>query len=186
MDVVTPPVPVGYTGNLFNDLAARTAEKFVRALEDEGRGITRSVQARKFLSLIPPGVTSQKYEAYADGKLLCEATLGIFKLADEMIDLPIVVKTEAKIVGIMFEPNLEIRFDAGSGVKFTCSASSEMIDKAIILHRESVSIMATLLGNKGRLLWIGEASSFPSPMAKNERSKHVLSRWQKTLAELAK
>jgi hypothetical protein len=186
MDVTTPPIASGYNMELFNDLAARTAEKFVRALEDEGRGVARSVQARKFLSLIPPGVTSQKYEVHSDGKLLYETTLGVFKLADEMVDLPVVIKTDAKIVGIIFEPTLEVRFDAGNGVRFACSASSEMIDKAILLHRERVTIMATLLGSKGRLLWIGIPSSIPAPMTKSARSNHVLSRWQKTLAELAK
>ena len=185
IDVATPPIPIGYSGNLFDDLAPRTVEKFVAALADEGRGVARSVQARKFLSLIPPGVTSQKYEAYADGKLLCEATLGAFKPAEDITDLPVVVRTEAKIVGIMFEPNLEIRFDS-NGAKFTCSASSEMIDKAILLHREIVTIMATLLGSRGRLLWIGDHASFPTPMTIGERSNHVLSRWQRTLAALAK
>lgn len=186
MEVAAPPVPVGFSGNLFDDLAERTAEKFIKALGDEGRGVTRSAQARKFLSFIPSGVTSQKYEAWSDGKLLCEATLGAVKLADEMVDFPVVVKAEAKIAGITFEPNLEVRFDAGGGTKFTCSASRDMIDKAIVLHKETVAIVATLLGNKGRLLWIGEPSSFPAPMSKNERSNHVLSRWKNTLAELAK
>ena len=186
LDIGRPPVDVGYNIDLFNDLAPRTVDAFVRAVSDEGRGVTRSVQARKFLSLIPNGITSQKYQAFSNGVLLSEATLGAFTLPEEAIDTPLVIKTAAKIVGVTFEPNLEIRFDAGEGGKFTCSASSEMIDEAIALHRGDVLVMATLQGSKGRLLWIGEPTSFPAPMARTQRSEHVLSRWRQALAELSK
>jgi hypothetical protein len=185
LDVSSPPIAPGYSIMLFDDLPSRTAERFIESIKAEGNGVFRSLPARRFLGSLPKGITSQKYEVYSDGNLLCEASLGEVSLADEAIDLPIVVKTVARITGIIFEPTLEVRFDA-DGEKLSCSASTEMIDKAILLRSEDVLIMATLHGGKGRLLWIGTPGSFPARMTRSDRSNHVLARWQRTLAELAK
>jgi hypothetical protein len=185
MEVASPPVEAGYNWNLFDDLPSRAAEQFVRAVDAESKGIPRSAQARKYLQLIPAGVTSQKYEVHADGRLLYETTLGDVKLTEEIEDFPLAIRTTAKIVGVMFEPVPEVRFDA-SGRKFSCVASPTLIDKAIQFHSEAVLVVATITGSKGRLLWLGPPDSFPTPLIREQRETYVLSTWKETLDELAK
>jgi hypothetical protein len=182
MGISSPP---GSNLSLFDDLPARAVEQFIRSVEAESKGIARSAQARKYLRMIPKGVTSQKYEVHSGGRLLYETTVGDVKLTEEMEDIPLAVRMVARIIGVMFEPTPEVRFDA-VGRKFSCSASPELIDKAIQLHSDNVLVVAIMMGAKGRLVWMGAQDTFPTPLTRQERSTYILSTWQKTLDELAK
>jgi len=96
--------------------------------------------------------------------------------------IPLVVRTKAKIAGILFGLKTTIYFDVSDGRTLDCSASPELVDSAMSLCGGEVIIMSTLLGNTGRLLWIG--TSPPESMSREKRSAYVLSEWRQTLDEL--
>jgi hypothetical protein len=185
MDVSAPPLAFGQNGALFDELPAKATEKFVRAVEAESKGEMVSAQARKFLRSLPQGVTSQQYEVHSSGVLIYEATIGAFTLPEESEDLPVVLKTMARITGINFDPSLEVRLDA-DGAKLNLSANAPLIDRAISLRSELVMIVATVSGTRGRLLWLDLPDAFPAVLSPEARTNHVLSRWEKTLSELAR
>jgi hypothetical protein len=184
MDVAAPPLSIGQSGTLFDDLPTRTTEKFVRAIESESRGEMVSTQARRFLRSLPQGLKSQRYEVYSGPELVYSATIGDFTLPEESADLPMVIKTAARISGVTFEPSLEVRLDA-NGTKLNLAATTKLVERAIALRNETVTIIATANGNRGRLLWLDLSDALPTPLSPEIRSHHVLSRWEKTLAELA-
>lgn len=185
VSVDAPILRRGENASFFADLPLRASKQFVEAIDAESRGEMRSVLARRFLAALPSGLNSQQYQLYNDGKVIFDVTHGAVVLPQEPAELPVVVKSEARILGLTFEPHAEVRLDI-RGTKLTCSASDALIDTAIRLHGTDVSVMVVADGSKGRLLWLGQADDFPAPLTKEQRAEHVLSRWEKTLERLSR
>ncbi len=184
--VEAPELISGDNFELFDDLPVRSTEKFVGALEKESKGVYRDAAARKFLRSLPDGLTIQKYEVFSGDAKVLEVSIGEVDLPTEPVDLPSVIRTTARILGVTFEPHAEVRLDAG-GSKFSCVASEELVDKAILLRTEEVGVVAVVMGpSKGRLLWLSRLEDCPPFLDREARTAHVLSRWEKTLEILGR
>ena len=186
LSVEAPELIIGDNFELFDDLPVRSTEKFVGALEKESKGVYRDAAARKFLKALPGGLTVQKYQVYSGDAKVLEVSIGEVDLPTEPVDLPSIIRTTARILGVTFEPHAEVRLDAG-GLKFSCAASEDLVDKAILLRAEEVGIVAVVTSpSKGRLLWLGQEDERPSVADRATRGAHVLDRWARTLEILGR
>ncbi|HZL19235.1 MAG TPA: hypothetical protein VFG23_15985 [Polyangia bacterium] len=184
--VEAPELISGDNSEIFDDLPLRSTEKFVAALEKESKGVYRDSAARKFLRALPGGLTIQKYQVFSGDAQVLEVSIGAVDLPAEPVDLPSVIRTTARILGVTFEPHAEVRLDAG-GSRFSCAASNELVDKAIVLRTEEVEIVAVVTGpSKGRLLWLSRLEECPPAMDREARVAYVLGRWEKTLEILGR
>jgi hypothetical protein len=113
-----------------------------------------------------------------------ETTIKSVELPTEPQDLPVLIKSRARVIGLTFEPSAEVRLDV-EGTKLSFSVTEDDLEKSILLRGQDAFAVALIRGNKGRLLWIGNPSEVPRQLTPEERSSHILSRWEKTLERLA-
>ncbi|HJX53601.1 MAG TPA: hypothetical protein VJ801_12615 [Polyangia bacterium] len=183
--VEAPPLMPGQNAELLDSLPERATKRFVQDIEDESRGRLRSKHARKYLGALPPGVSTQQYQVSSGGVVVYDATIGKVDLPTEPKDLPAIIKTKGRVVGLTFEPLTEVRLDVAD-TRLTCSATDAQVEKAIALRGHDVFVVAVLDGTKGRLLWIGDPGDFPKMLTPDQRTDHVLTRWDKTLERLSR
>lgn len=185
MSVEPPDLGPGYNLDLFEELPVRAVKHFFGAIEEESKGALRNSLVRKFLRALPDGLSGQRYQAFDGEASIFDIAIGAVTLPNEPNALPAVIRTTARIAGVTFNPTLEVRVDV-DGMRLSCAATDSMIDAAMRLHTEEVTIVAVMSGSKGRLIWLGRTDEFPAAMTQEQRGAHVLSRWEGTLERLSR
>lgn len=181
-----PEVAPGDSFPLFDDLAVLSTKRFVVGLKKESEQVYQNAAARRFLRKLPAGLTAQRYEVYEGEKQVLEVSIGEVNLPAEPEELPSVIRASARVLGVTFQPQAEVRLDV-AGTTFACTASDALVDKAITLRGEDVQVVAVVIApSKARLLWLSRPADYPRLLNREERADHVLVRWEKTLEILGR
>lgn len=182
--VIRPDLTSSQTRFPIDELPARAAEKLVRDLEAESKGVLQSAAARRYLRSLPSGVKRQVYLAARDGVALAKVEFGETHLSKPLEELPRLVRITGHVVAVGFDPgsaSVTLRSEQGTQ-KF--AATTAGTERAIALRGTEV-LAAALIVKEPRLLWIRSASEPRQTISMAETMHHLKTRWGRTLAVLA-
>lgn len=180
-----PALAKGETAPLFEDLPVRTAERLLDALDAETHGKAASFAVRKYLRVLPGGLTVQRYEASTNGRLLRRVDVGLVALPAEPVPAPYLMQLEGEVVGVGFEAERpEVRILMGTK-RYNCTATLRQVDQGIALRGKVVRALV-LAGTESRLLWIRSADELGPCADVRKREDYIFEAWAGTLARLAK
>jgi hypothetical protein len=167
-----------------DDLPARAAEKLVRDIGAESKGVLQNASARQYLRSLPRGLTRQVYLAARDGRELARVEFGEALLGELPEEAPRLVRVTGHVVAVGFapgDPSVTLHSEQGTQ-KYAAKASGS--EQAIALRGKEV-VAAALIAKEPRLLWIRSAVE-PHEAASMEKTiAHLETRWGRTLAVLA-
>jgi len=179
--VITFATPVGDTLPLL-DLAEIAGTQLLDALDSESRGIAKSANIRRYLQSLPKGITQQNYWLRQNGTLLKHVSFGEALLPEIPSDIPYIARYLGNIVGVGFEPGRpEVKLKTEDRT-VTLAATSEQVDRALLLRDLKVRAIAVVEGNVERLLIVQDAQL---PLNHSTREIAVYQRWEGALKRLA-
>lgn len=186
--VCTARPPPGTTGHLFDDLSAQTVNTLLDFIEDERKGTLRSGVVRKFLGSLPAGLTRQRYAHVQDGKEVRVIEFGQAALGELPSEVPYLTEVEGHLASATFEPRPEIRLkdDERGNTALQCAVTPEDLERAIALRHEPVRAMVLVSEKGNRLLWLRGRDEAPPVMTPEQRSAHIMTRWDEVLQRLAR
>lgn len=182
--VIRPDPRTAQTRIPLDDLPARAAEKLVRDIDAESKGVLQSASARRYLRSLPSGVKRQVYLAARDGVVLARVEFGEAHLGELPEEAPRLVRVTGHVVAVGFEPGapfVTLRSEQGTQ-KYAAKAAG--IEQAIALRGKEV-VAAALLVKEPRLLWLRSAVEPHEAPSMDETIAHLETRWGRTLAVLA-
>lgn len=168
---------------LLSDLPARALATVVRDIEGEAGGRKRSTLARRFLAQLPKGITSQDYTVEHAGVVLVTAKIHDSAVAATSTSLPHLERIQGFIAGVGFDPST-ISFRTNRRQRLTRSASEAVVQQALELRDGPVEAMC-VAGPSPRVVWVRAAGVAAIP-GDDERSASLRTRWERTLAILAR
>jgi hypothetical protein len=169
-----------------DDLAGRTLESLLEAIEGESQGHPRSAVVRKFLKSLEGIVSSQSYRASVNGRLLAETSVGEPTLLTEPTLASYMVKYRGHITGLIFEPKPEVRLRT-EGQIHRLQASQELVNQALALHGDEVTTYA-MRSSSGVacLIHIEPSSGHAAELGTSTSQRSLIERWGVVLERLGK
>lgn len=160
-------------------LIQRTVAAVVRDIQDEAEGRPRNHLARKFLQSVPEGVTRQVLEATDGGESLARAEIGVVTLVEPAVELPLVQRGFAQVLGVHFDPMEVILAPDGEERRIRCAATPSMVDQAILQRSSTVHACWVERSRGSRLLWLKQSE--PAEPSRDEIRDRIERDWPVTL-----
>jgi hypothetical protein len=178
---ITFHTPPGETMPLF-DIADRSANELLEAIDEESRGNLRNAQVRTYLKSIPPGVTRQSYVLSLGEKEIKKVEFGTADLAAEVFGLPYLMEFIGRVTGVGFEPGRnQVRFQMDTGQDVTVGATHEQVDYALENRASPIRVMI-LESEIRKLLWLQLETDNPMRLG---TESFIFNRWEGLLRRLA-
>lgn len=156
---------------------------FVRSLEAEAAGKTRSYSVRSYLASLPDDLSSQRYRVSTAGRVLAEVEVGEYHVPKSPRPPHRVRKFLAEVCAIDLEKEtLTLRHD-GSKTKFRSNA--RQVAEAWSLREQAVQACALFAPDGARLMWLKSEASPVAPQTAKERLPFHMARWDSLLERLA-
>lgn len=171
---------------LIDDLPERALDMFIDDLQREARGIPAHYRVRRFLEVLPKGLTQQTYVALNhDGAVRRSADIGAVTIADPR-RAPHLVELEGVVVGVGFEPGRnEVKVRAASGELMTFSASESLVGRALELRLQHVNVLA-VHDESTRVRLLRVATTEKRPPTPDQRLEAIVAKWGGLLTRLAR
>jgi hypothetical protein len=168
-------------------IASRAAQQFLGDVKKEwNTGGGRRESVRRYLEALPEGVTTQDYEAVIEGRVVEKVVLGSREAtADEQQMVPRTREVHGTISAVTFGAAGRVRIRDNSGKVHVCSASADVVDLAVELHRVSVSGTVLISDDMTRLIAIREQGQPRSSFSAGERLAYLCDHWGEALRRLA-
>jgi hypothetical protein len=171
---------------LFVDLAERSAIQLLDALDKESKGQPADGSVRQYLRSLPDGTSKQIYELIEGGKPKKKTEIGDVKLTSLPPELPVLRSLVGNVIGVGFEPGKnEVRIKSNDAL-FSVTAKAEDVEKALVMRREQVRVLAVQEGKPSRLISLRRATDPHFKFDPEKAKNHIFSRWANVLKELAK
>ena len=180
--LVTMTPPQGYLFRLFEDLPENATTKLLDAIDAERQGVLTNASVRRYLTLLPEGLTHQTYSVHRDGKTLREISFGDVSLAEVPTDLPYIAEYLGEVVGVGFPPGeAEVRIKVNSDF-VVLKATAAQVETALGLRSLHIRARAVVHGNSRKLLLLQESHL---PINRSTQESAIFERWHGLLARLA-
>jgi hypothetical protein len=170
------------------DLAERAVTRVLTAIENEARGhASASPSVRRFLRSLPGGIAEQNYDGIVNGRHVKTVRLGrLTQLNGGAAALPRLVELSGRVMGVSFVPGKEnVRIRAGDGETHTCLATTELVDKAILVRHEPVIAKTLVRHDLKRLLSIRSGAEGVEELTQDERLSRSFAQWNELLRRLS-
>ena len=174
---------VGGQFSLLDDLPKQATDKTLEAIDHESRGELRDESVRKYLESLPDFVTRQEYTLITDGNELRTVSFGQFTLPELVADLPHLIETEGKVIGVGFEPGRNlVRASVQSG-DVTMKSDAETVNKALQKRDTDVRVLYVEQNGQRRLLRMDDPHQ---PRPQLDVDDFVFEKWRSVIKALAK
>lgn len=171
---------------LWAELPERAGAELLDALERESKGQLSNSAVRKYLEVLPPGISVQEYNFHLNGKSIRSVKIGEVKLTTLPVGLAYLRETEGDVIGIGFDPGKnEVRIKPESGNTAILGSTSEQVDEGWEMRHNKVRTLAVHTLKGVRLISLKRASE---PRIRPDRDvlrKHIATRWENVLKQLA-
>jgi hypothetical protein len=176
-----------------SDLPERTAKTFIGFLQASELPIpSGNAAVSKYLISLPAGVTTQDYQALADGVEFAAYKIETKReVAAPVLPTPRMVTFTATIYGNVYRKTRErVILTTEHGKKYTCRATPEMVNKAVALREDKVTATLLLRPDVGNatvatLVALRAASEPLRVPSVEERNAHLFKKWAGALELLA-
>jgi hypothetical protein len=166
-------------------LAGRALGRLVEHVAAEAGSTASNGEVRKLLQMMPPGVTTQRWQAWEGDRLLAEASFGAARLPPEsVIDMPHLIRVRGPIVAIGFDPpGITVR--EGS-IRQKYSATEDQVEDALTLRAAEVVALGVRTHAGTRLLWVRREGAAVSRRSPEERAESIRTTWAAALEILGR
>lgn len=180
--VITLTPMAGDNLKLFDDLAQNASIQLLDAIDSERQGNLKNASVRKYLRMLPLGITRQTYLLHSNGTTLRHISFGTMDISVLPPDLPFVATYVGKVVGVGFEPGKpEVRIKTDT-TTVALASTTKQVDAALELRYSTVKAVAVVQGNAHRLLILQDSHL---PIHRSTRDAMIFQKWAGVLKRLA-
>ncbi len=166
------------------DLHVQAAERLVRDIEAEAKGILRNAAARRYLAALPSSVTRQKYTLTRGDGVVFETEFGTPSLPPMPEETGGLFHVRGHVTATGFQPGVPFVQLKVEDKPRRCAASERLVDRALDLRGQEVVGAILSVQNKDQLLSIAPATT-STEVPVEITLRHLDDRWSSTLRRLA-
>jgi hypothetical protein len=173
---------------LWADLPERAGKELLDAIERESTGHLSNAAVRKYLAVLPEGISAQEYDFHANGRSIRKVRIGEVKLNTLPLELPYLRQIEGNVVGVGFDPGKnEVRIKSEGGAIGALGSTSESVEKALEMRHNKVRTLAVHTAKGGtRLITLKRASDPAFKFDPQAAMEQIFTRWDAVLRRLSR
>lgn len=171
----------------FDTLGEQAIQRLIQDIDAERQRRPANASVRRYLRSLPAGIRAQRYTAWVDGKVLADVQFGelsLSEISEVSAQAARLIKLLGRIVSVGFDPGASYVTLKTSSRTVRCSASPELVERALLLRHKDVSA-AVLDGPKPSLIWVLDAATSPPRIPIESTLEHLQTSWAETMRILA-